>query len=138
MNLPSIKSLVEGFEQCTLPKQQWTHEAHFVMALWYCYHLPLPTAVEAIRTGIKKYNRSVGGVNDADHGYHETITLNYIQLITRFLITSTIEELNDLEVLNKKMLVQPFIARDYLLHFYSKEVLMSREARAKWVIPDKR
>jgi hypothetical protein len=32
---------------------------------------------------------------------------------------------------------QPFILREYIYQFYSKEVLMSKEARMRWKAPDK-
>ena len=77
MTIEQAKELVAQFEMCSLPKEKWTHEAHFVMALWYCSHQPIPLAMQSIRNGIKKYNVSIGGANTDDSGYHETITVFY-------------------------------------------------------------
>ncbi|HVI45802.1 MAG TPA: hypothetical protein VM802_13080 [Chitinophaga sp.] len=35
-------------------------------------------------------------------------------------------------------LQQPFLERDYILQFYTRELLMSKEARHSWVPPDKK
>ena len=74
------KELIQQFESCELPKEKWTHEAHFVMALWYCWHQPLPLAIQSIKEGIKRYNLSIGGANTDHSGYHETITVFYTRL----------------------------------------------------------
>jgi hypothetical protein len=72
MTLNEAKELISQFEACKLPKEKWTHEAHFVMALWYCSHQPLPIAIQSIKErSIKRYNISVGGANNDDAGYHE-------------------------------------------------------------------
>lgn len=33
--LTHILSIVERFNSTTLPKSEWTHEAHCIVALWY-------------------------------------------------------------------------------------------------------
>ena len=129
-------TLIEQFENCTLPKDQWTHTAHFIVALGYCLKFPLPVAIQKIRTGIKTYNVSVGGQNTATSGYHETITLLYTTTIAHYLVTAGVTSLTDEQI--TPFLQQPFLAKDYLLQFYSKELLMSKAARLGWVPPDKR
>ena len=32
---PEIEWFISRFEDCTLPKSEWTHGKHLVMALWY-------------------------------------------------------------------------------------------------------
>lgn len=134
MRLEKAISLMEQFESCTLPKEQWTHKAHFIMALWYCIHHPLPQAIQKIRNGIKKYNVSVGGENTDSAGYHETITLLYTSTIAHYVITTGITTLTDEYLAD--FLAQPFLAPDYPLQFYSKELIMSKEARLGWIAPD--
>lgn len=125
--------LVEQFENHTLPKEQWTHEAHFIVAFWYCTHYPLPHAVQKITSGIKTYNISLGGLNTDSAGYHETITLFYMATIARYVITNGISDVCNEQV--TALLQQPFMARDYILHFYRKEVLQGSRARLNWVEP---
>jgi hypothetical protein len=136
MKVKEARELVEQFEARTLPKDQWTHTAHFVMAFWYCYHFPLPQAIQKIRNGITTYNVSVGGSNTESTGYHETITLFYTFTITNYLLTSGIIVLSDEQL--TLFLQQPFLGKNYLLQFYNKTVLESKDARMGWVPPDKR
>jgi hypothetical protein len=128
------RQLLQQFEDCSLPKGQWTHQAHFVMALWYCSQLPLPAAVSTIKEGIKKYNVSIGGANTDHSGYHETITMFYIRLIVDYLLQA--EPGAGFEMLLPELFKQPFMLKDYPLQYYSKDVLMSKEARLNWVKPD--
>ncbi|WPV70278.1 hypothetical protein [Chitinophaga sp. LS1] len=128
-------NLIEKFETCTLPKAEWTHEKHFVMALWYCIHYPLPEAVDKICNGIKRYNESVGGENTDESGYHETITLFYIGRVADYVITNRVSVFTE-EVVGD-FLEQDFVGKEYMLRFYSREYLMSKEARLRWKAPDK-
>ncbi|WP_343671509.1 hypothetical protein [Chitinophaga sp.] len=127
-------NLIEKFENCTLPKEEWTHTNHFVMALWYCMHYPLPVAIQKISGGIKKYNESVGGQNTDESGYHETITLFYTSKIADYIITNRITTLT--EPVLTTFLQQPFLKKEYLFQFYSQECLMSKAARLHWKAPD--
>lgn len=127
--------MIAAFEEGTWPKEKWTHEAHFIMALWYCYHLPLPVAVLRIKEGIQKYNIATGGVNTDEAGYHETITLFYIYAINHYIIHAT--DKNNLDKLLADLNGQSFLAKDFPLQFYSRELLMSSGARKRWTVPDK-
>jgi hypothetical protein len=93
-------------------------------------------AIQKISAGIRTYNVSVGGQNTDTSGYHETITLFYTTTIAHYLVTAGVTSLTDEQI--TAFLHQPFLAKDYTLQFYSKELLMSKEARLGWVPPDKR
>ena len=135
MKQKEVKELIIGFETGAYPKEHWTHEAHFVMALWYTYHESLSKAREFIKEGIKRYNISQGGVNTDEEGYHETITEFYIQLIAQYQQVNFDWSLDELLLhLND----QPFLEKTYPFEFYTKEVLMSKAARLGWVAPDKK
>jgi hypothetical protein len=134
MTFEQAKELVAQFETCSLPKEKWTHEAHFVMALWYCSHQPLPLAMQSIRNGIKKYNVSVGGANTDDSGYHETITVFYTRIIINYLLKK--DTTQNFEYKLGGLFQQPFLAKDFLLQYYSKNLLMSKDARKLWIAPD--
>lgn len=127
--------MIEEFERCTLPKEKWTHENHFVAALWYCVNFPLPEAVRKIREGIKVYNIATGGVNTDTAGYHETITLFFVNMVTEYIITNDIDEVTE-EAINI-LLQQPFVMKGYIDKFYSKGSLMAKEARLGWRAPDR-
>ncbi|MCJ2183062.1 hypothetical protein MTR62_10215, partial [Novosphingobium sp. 1949] len=59
----------------SLPKAEWTHEAHFAAALWLLRHRPEWTGEEAMRALITRYNQVSGTPNTDTGGYHHTITL---------------------------------------------------------------
>ena len=117
-----------------MPKEKWTHEAHFVMALWYCCQQPLPLAVEAIKEGIKKYNVRVGGKNTDHSGYHETITIFYTRHIINYVLQAGIGR--QFETKLNGLWQQEFLKKDFPFNYYSKQLLMSKEARKDWVAPD--
>jgi hypothetical protein len=128
--------LVDQFEKGSLPKEEWTHHAHFVVAFWYCTQYPLPQAIQKITLGIKAYNIAVGNKNTDDAGYHETITLFYTNIISGYLITTKVFDLTD-DVLTD-FLQQPFLAKDFIHQFYSTALLTSKQARQHWIAPDRR
>lgn len=130
MKLTDVQLLIQQFEDCSLPKEAWTHSAHFVMAAWYCTRLPLPQALNRIRNGIRTYNECV---NPGSAGYHETITVFYTRTIASYLLTAGISELTDHTL--PVFLQQPFFAKDYLAKYYSPGVLNSATARSTWVPP---
>jgi hypothetical protein len=129
-----LHCIVTGFESGTLPREEWTHEAHLLMALWYVLHLPEAEVLPHIRTGIYSYNEAVGTANTTTSGYHETLTVFYTQAVTRFLKESNASLLP--ETLATMLLASEIADRAYPLRFYSKERLFSPEARAVWVAPE--
>jgi hypothetical protein len=134
MTLPEAKELIHQFEACILPKEKWTHEAHFVMALWYCSHQPLPLAIQSIKEGIKKYNISVGGANTDDSGYHETITVFYTRPILNYILQA--DPSRPFESRLAGLYQQPFLLKDFPLRYYTRDLLMSKDARKHWTPPD--
>ena len=128
-----IERLVDAFEAGTLPRRSWTHTAHFVVGLWYVLHYDAETALDRMRRGIRSYNEASGVANTDSSGYHETITVFYLWAIRDFL-----EKHNGNYVTLFSKLVEDEITRkDYLLRYYSEEVIFSKEARKTWVEPDK-
>lgn len=134
MTATEAKELVHRFETGQLPKEKWTHEAHFVMALWYCSHQPLPVAIQSIKEGIKRYNINIGGFNTDDSGYHETITVFYTRVIIDYLLQD--DPFRSFEEKLPSFLQQSFLLKDFPLRYYTKELLMSKDARKKWMPPD--
>ena len=136
-NQRPLHDLVAGFEDGTLPREEWTHAAHLTVALWYLVHYPTDDdgeAVRRIRDGIKHYNAAVGVVSTPTSGYHETLTLFYIRAMKRFVETATSGL--PTESLVEMMLESDIAKREYPLRFYTKELLFSPEARAMWAEPD--
>ncbi len=129
----TIRSIGERMLACALPKAEWTHEAHLSTCAWLIVERPDILPERDLPHLIRRYNESVGGVNDETQGYHETITQVMIGAVRAALARSEgralVERVNAL-------LVAPEGRRDWPLGFYSPELLFSKEARLGWVAAD--
>jgi adenylate kinase family enzyme len=132
---PLLDHLGARFEACEIPAHEWTHAAHLVVGLWHVHRYGADEALMRLRSGIRRLNESHGGVNSATNGYHETITAAYVQLLAEYL-DSTPTDLS-LSMRAIGLLGSPLVAKDVLVTFYSLERLMSTEARAGWIDPDR-
>lgn len=128
-----IRSIGTRMLACTLPKAEWTHEAHLSTCAWLILERPDIAPERDLPALIRRYNESVGGVNDDTQGYHETITQVSIKAVRAALARregrALVERVNAL-------LVAPEGRRDWPLRFYSPERLFSKEARLGWIEPD--
>ena len=131
----AIRHVGEGMMACTLPKGEWTHEAHLATCAWLILERPDIAPERDLPGLIRRYNERVGGVNDATQGYHETITQVYIGGVRGALERS---EGRGLTERANWLLRQPEGRRDWPLRFYSRELLFSSTARLGWVEPDLR
>ena len=129
----AIRRVGEGFLACTLPKAEWTHEAHIATTCWLLLERPDILPERDLPDLIRRYNESVGGVNSDTEGYHETITRLFIRTLRRVLAGS---EGAGLAERANAVLLAPEGRRDWPLRFYSRELLFSKEARLTWVEPD--
>ncbi|MBW8297731.1 hypothetical protein [Sphingopyxis sp.] len=128
-----IRTIGEGLLACTLPRADWTHEAHLGACLWLLSER-LDIDVDAqIGTIIRRFNESVGGVNDDTQGYHDSITRAYVAGVRLFL--SETEE-TELAARVNAMLRSDVGRRDWPLRFYSRDLLFSVTARRRFVDPD--
>jgi hypothetical protein len=131
--MSDYQDLVDKFNSCTLLKDKWTHEAHLIVAVWYCKTYDLPKALDLLRNQIKAYNLSVGTPNSDTQGYHETLTGFWLLIAANFVklnATKTFEE-TALAFVNSD-----WANRNLALNYYTKETLFSVEARKYWVEPD--
>jgi hypothetical protein len=122
------------FMECRIPKTEWTHLAHLAIGMWHVHTYGADEALARLRDGIRRLNDSHGTPNSATHGYHETITRAYVQLLDEFLNACSAA----IPVAERvaRLVASPLASEDVLLRFYSRERLMSREARLDWVEPD--
>ncbi|MEG4286858.1 hypothetical protein QUB68_27525 [Microcoleus sp. A006_D1] len=130
-----IDSLIHAFQECSLPRNQWTHAAHLTVALWYLFYDSEPEAINAIRNGIKRYNSVQGIEMTKDGGYHETLTLFWVQTVRRYLAE---EKQNRSIVHLANGLIEQYADRTLPFRYYTRDRLMSWEARINWVEPDLR
>ncbi|MGF7147551.1 hypothetical protein FHS96_001160 [Sphingomonas zeicaulis] len=130
----AIRHVGEGMIGCTLPKAEWTHEAHLGTCLYILVERPDIVAERDLPALIGAYNVSVGGVNDDHNGYHETITQCFIAAVRAHLVERQAGE--DLVTAVNALLLSPRGQRDYPLTLYSRERLFSVAARRGYVAPD--
>jgi hypothetical protein len=128
----SLDDLVERFVSCRIPKSEWTHHAHLAVGMWLVHVYGPDDALVRLRNGIKRLNDSHGTPNSEIHGYHETITRAYVEVLAQFLGSSS----EPLEQRLHVLLNGPLAAHDLLLTFYRRDTLMSVNARKAWVEPD--
>jgi hypothetical protein len=129
-----IEHLGERFLARTLPKAEWTHEAHLATTTWLLLRRPDIDVDKELPGLIRRYNESVGGVNSDSEGYHETITRVFLHGVRLFL--SEADPAEPLHELVNELLLSPMGLRDWPLRFYSRERLLSVEARRNFVPPD--
>ena len=129
-----IERLGEGLLACTLPREDWTHEAHLAATIYLVVRradIELDAELPGI---IRRFNESVGGVNSDTEGYHETITRSFLDGVRIFLKEADVSE--PLHALVNGLLLSPMGRRDWPLRFYSRGRLFSVEARRSHVAPD--
>lgn len=129
-----IEHIGEGLLAHTLPREEWTHEAHLGATTYLLLkrpHIDLDAELPGI---IRTYNESVGGVNSDTEGYHETITRAFLHGVRLFLSEADRDE--PLHELVNELLLSPMGRRDWPLRFYSRERLFSVAARCGLVAPD--
>jgi len=129
-----LEHLGEGLLSRTLTREEWTHEAHLGATTYLLTRRPDVDLDKELPGIIRRFNESVGGVNDDTQGYHETITRCFLQGVRLFLAEADPGE--PLHELVNELLLSPMGRRDWPLRFYSAERLFSVEARRDFVPPD--
>lgn len=132
---PEIRRIGEGLLDCSLPKPDWTHAAHCVACLYLMRRRPDIDLDLDLPGIIWRYNVASGTPNVDDDGYHETITRFYLRAARAFL--ARLPEDLPLQVAIALFLDGRFGRRDFPLDFWTREGLMSVEARRVWLAPDK-
>ena len=129
----AIRQVGGRFLARSLPKEEWTHEAHLSTCAWLILERADISPERDLPDLIRRYNERVGGVNDATQGYHETITQVFVRAVRGHVARS---EGLPLHQRVNALLTAPEGRRDWPLRFYSRELLFSAEARLGWIEPD--
>ena len=129
-----IEHIGEGLVARTLPRPEWTHEAHLAATTYLTTRRPDIDLDKELPGIIRGYNESVGGVNSDSEGYHETITRVYLRGVRLFLAEADPRE--PLFELVNELLLSPMGRREWPLRFYSPQRLFSVDAKREWVQPD--
>jgi hypothetical protein len=128
-----VVRLGHGLIDRTVPKTEWTHEAHFAATLWLLSNRPAAEVVRDLPGYIRTYNESVGGANTDTAGYHETITQASIRAADAFLAENRALALY---ATCNALMASPLGRSDWPLAYWSRDRLFSVEARRAWVEPD--
>lgn len=127
--------IVLPFISKTLPKEEWTHEAHLITCAWHLENFDQLESICLLRSRIITFNQSFGGQNTTTGGYHETLTQFYVKVIELFV--KNMDNPNyTFEEKCEKLLNSPIGNREYPLEYYTKELLFSLPCRAIWIEPD--
>lgn len=129
-----IERIASGFCARTLPREEWTHQAHFATALWLMLRRPDLVPERVMPGMITAYNESVGGLNSDMSGYHETITIASLKA-ARAVLAGLPKDVTPSEAF-AALMTSPMAGKDWLLTYWSRDRLMSVEARRAWVEPD--
>ncbi len=124
--------LWDAFQRATVPEAEWTHREHLRIAWMHLRRYPLDEAHVLMRIGIIRLNASHGLVESVSRGYHETLTRAWLRLVASAMgATPEVADSRAFLVAHAERL-----AKDAPLRHYSRERLMSAEARAVFVPPD--
>lgn len=129
---PGIDVFIAAFEDGTLPKSRWTHAAHILTGSCYVHAFGERAALDRMRARVSAYNVAVGGQNTPTSGYHETVTVLWIKILTAFR--------REHPALTRApfatLAVEHFASqKDILSRYYDFDIVASPEARHSWQPP---
>lgn len=127
-----LEELVRRFEDGSWPVADWHHRQHLMVATWYLSTLPFDAAQLRIREGIQAYNKHQGIEQTLKSGYHETLTIALIRLIRHEIAAAGPMPLAEVVERVCRNLSDWRVVRKH----YSRERIMTWEARTTWVEPD--
>jgi len=128
-----VELTTKRFLDKTLSKTEWTHEAHFAVALFLLRDLG-PETFMRMPSFIRAYNKATGVTNSDHEGYHETITQASLRAADHMLAQHSLE--TPLATILARLMDSQFGRSDWLFAHWSKPHLFSVEARRSWVEPD--
>lgn len=129
-----LSAFLAQFQTCRIERQDWTHRAHIGIAACLILMHGKQEALHVMRKTIPLLNESQGGINSSQTGYHETLTVFWIEQIAR-VISRLPASLGRLD--RVRVVVEAYgELRRLDRAVYSFDVLESETARARWQRPD--
>jgi 8-oxo-dGTP pyrophosphatase MutT (NUDIX family) len=128
----SDDELLTAFEDCSLPKKQWSHRAHVRVAFMYVTRLGLGEAIDRMRSQIMAYNAAHGVEDGPQTGYHETTTQAFMRLIHQAIHQR--EPVQDSSEFCERS--PELLDGRVLLCYYTRDRIMAPAARYGFVEPD--
>lgn len=130
----AIESLAIRALDASLPRAEWTHAAHFALALWLLRHRPADCSPEDFRRIIRALNDAQSTANTDSSGYHHTITIASIEA-ARAALAGQGEGI-PLHAVLALLMAGTHGRSDWILAHWSRPRLFSIEARRDWLGPD--
>jgi len=123
-----ILTLADRLERCLLGKEEFHHRDHLAVAVVYLYASDLETAMERMRGSLQRF------------ATHHGVTGLYHETLTRFWLLQVEQRLDRSECLEQSVskVQEQLNDKNLAFEYYSRERIDSREARDKWVEPDRR
>jgi hypothetical protein len=125
----AIREVIRKFERCEYAPAEFTHALHLTVGCWYLCTLSAEEALNRMRTHLLKFSAHHG-----KHGYHETITRFWIELLDGALR----QQAADATVLSRVNAVVALFPKEVLFDYYTRDRVMSDTAKREWVEPDVR
>jgi len=125
------EEFLTAFEAGTL--DEFHHREHIKVTYLYLRRYPLDEAITKVRTGLQALAVAWSApVNDLEKGYHETMTQAWVRLVHLTLSDCGAADSADAFCDQQPQLMQ----KTRLELFYSRERLISWEAKREFVEPD--
>lgn len=125
-------TFLEQFESTAWPLSDWHHRQHIKIAYLYLCRYPLDAAIAKMCAGVKKFNAANKLPEGQDRGYHETTTQAWM-----YLVHCTLQEFGPAESADAFVDKHTqLLSKRALLFFYSRDYIMSWEAKQRFVEPD--
>ncbi len=128
---PTDSELLDLFDSAKLPGSGWTHEAHIRAAWLYLRQHPLDDAHILIRVRIIRLNAFHNLNETPQRGYHDTLTR--VMLI---LVRHAMADDPSTDSLTFARRLAAAIGREAVLRHYSRDLINSAAARARFIEPD--
>ena len=127
------EALVAAFEDASLPWAGWRHPQHLAVSTHYLQREGLEATRQRLPGRIRAFNAAHGVEATPTRGYHETLTRCWLLLVAGVLAQGPAGEP---AIAALARVVAALDDQQLPLRHYSRERLMSAEARAGWVEPD--
>jgi len=129
LNEDAIREVVDRFETCVYAPEEFIHARHLTVAAWYLCTLAEDVALRRMRESLLRFT-----AHHNKQAYHETITRFWMLLIAEYLRRQE-PELSDVQRINDVVVRYP---KETLFDYYSRDRVMSDNARRDWIEPDLR
>jgi hypothetical protein len=132
----ALDRFLARFFDHSLPKAEWNHAAHVAMAAYVLYDSDVATALPKVRKAIRAYIEASGGRNTENNGYHETLTVFWLKVVSAKL--RELQATSRLDAVRGAVAAYGEARRLHTLYYSQDLHAADTVARQQWVEPDLR